>query len=290
MAPEIVRRSEYEGKPVDMWSMGILLYAILCGYFPFRAKNYPDLYRRIARGSFEIPEELSANAKDLIRQLLIMDPYQRLSAPAALKHPWLQAQLANVPDMAKMRLEIPILISEKASDDIDEHVLHELEEFGVNREDLIKQILSKTHSAVVTLYYLLLDVVVANRRNGGTISRNRSGSGVLTATQLMQAHLGSNPSNGIGTGGSSGSGVNWKKYGQQATYAPSPALIARSDVPGSNLLQGVLNSRPKSASATRASSNFGNTNAVANPAVNTSSANIPNSTSTRPHSANAGRR
>lgn len=50
MAPEIVRRSEYEGKPVDMWSMGILLYALLCGCFPFRAKAYPDLYRRIARG------------------------------------------------------------------------------------------------------------------------------------------------------------------------------------------------------------------------------------------------
>ena len=38
MAPEIVRRSEYEGKPVDIWSMGILLYALLCGCFPFRAK------------------------------------------------------------------------------------------------------------------------------------------------------------------------------------------------------------------------------------------------------------
>jgi hypothetical protein len=52
MAPEIVRRTEYEGKPVDIWSMGILLYALLCGCFPFRAKAYPDLYRRIARGLF----------------------------------------------------------------------------------------------------------------------------------------------------------------------------------------------------------------------------------------------
>ena len=50
MAPEIVRRMEYEGKPVDIWSLGILLYALLCGCFPFRAKSYPDLYRRIARG------------------------------------------------------------------------------------------------------------------------------------------------------------------------------------------------------------------------------------------------
>eukprot|EP01035_Chromulina_nebulosa_P020996 gene20996-27209_t len=60
MAPEIVRRQEYEGKSIDMWSLGILLYALLCGCFPFRAKSYPDLYRRIARGIFTIPEELSA--------------------------------------------------------------------------------------------------------------------------------------------------------------------------------------------------------------------------------------
>ncbi|CAM9389451.1 unnamed protein product, partial [Ectocarpus fasciculatus] len=157
MAPEIVRRSEYEGKPVDMWSLGILLYAILCGYFPFRAKNYPDLYRRIARGVFDIPEELSPNAKDLIRQLLTMDATQRITAPAAMKHPWLQTQFANVPDMAKLRLENPILISEKPSDDIDEAVVRELEEFGLNRDELTKQILSKTHSAMATLYYLLLD-------------------------------------------------------------------------------------------------------------------------------------
>ena len=54
MAPEIVQRLEYEGKAVDMWSMGILMYALLCGCFPFRAKSYPDLYRRIARGTFQV--------------------------------------------------------------------------------------------------------------------------------------------------------------------------------------------------------------------------------------------
>jgi serine/threonine protein kinase len=288
MAPEIVRRSEYEGKPVDMWSLGILLYAILCGYFPFRAKNYPDLYRRIARGSFEIPEELSANAKDLIRQLLTMDPYQRLTAPAALKHPWLQAQLASAPDLAKLRLDTPILISEKASDDVDEHVLHELEEFGIAREDLMKQILSKTHSATVTLYYLLLDVTLSNRRNG-TGNRNKANNAPLSTAQLLQGHMGSNPNNGVGTGGSSGSGVNWKKYAQNATYAPSPGLLGRGDNSGgANLLQGVLSSRPKSASATRVSGQPSGGSGVIN--GNHGGTMTGPSSSSRPHSAHAGRR
>ena len=145
MAPEIVRRSEYEGKPVDIWSMGILLYALLCGCFPFRAKvchffhlkliqnsskldivfatkAYPDLYRRIARGTFAIPDELSAPVKDLLRQLLNVDAATRITAHAALRHPWLQSQLVNAPNIDKMRLESTILISDKPSDDLDDQV------------------------------------------------------------------------------------------------------------------------------------------------------------------------
>jgi serine/threonine protein kinase len=289
MAPEIVRRSEYEGKPVDMWSLGILLYAILCGYFPFRAKNYPDLYRRIARGVFEIPEELSSNAKDLIKQLLTMDPTQRLTAPGCLKHPWLQSAYSNASDIAKMRSETPILISEKPADDLDESVLRELEEFGLNKDELSKQILSKTHSAITTLYYLLLDATITARKTG-TAVRGKYANNAMNAMHNLQSQLGvsSDPSNGVGTNGSSNSGVNWKKYGQQATYAPSPALIARSDSPGANLLQGVLNSRPKSASGGRS-----NTTSSSGTNVNNIGVNVTNTTansSQRPHSAYAGRR
>ena len=123
MAPEIVRRLEYEGKPVDIWSLGILLYALLCGCFPFRAKSYPDLYRRIARGTFPIPEEFSPAVKDMLRQLLTVDVAQRINAHALLRHPWLQSQLAAAPDMAKLRHDTAILISDRADDDLDDATL-----------------------------------------------------------------------------------------------------------------------------------------------------------------------
>lgn len=164
MAPEIVRRTEYEGKPVDMWSMGILLYALLCGCFPFRAKSYPDLYRRIARGTFVIPEELSVSVKDLLRQLLTVDVAQRITSHAALRHPWLQMQLATSPDINKLRLETLILISDKPSDDIDEQTLAEMEKFGIMRDEVIRLILTKTHSAIASFYYLLLEIMVTKRR------------------------------------------------------------------------------------------------------------------------------
>ena len=164
MAPEIVRRTEYEGKPVDMWSMGILLYALLCGCFPFRAKSYPDLYRRIARGTFAIPEELSAGVKDLLRQFLTVDVSQRITAQAALRHSWLQVQLATSPDIAKLRLETPILVSDKPSDDIDEQTLSELDKFGLGKDDVVRMVLTKTHSSIATFYYLLLDINMTKKR------------------------------------------------------------------------------------------------------------------------------
>jgi serine/threonine protein kinase len=176
MAPEIVNRLEYDGIPVDMWSLGILLYALLCGCFPFRAKTYPDLYRRIARGTFAIPDELSSQAKDLIRQLLNADVSQRMNSHAALRHPWLHSQFSTAPDMDKLRKETPILISDRASDDMDEETLNEIEKYGILKEDIVKTVLTKTHSAIATLYYLLLDLIVTRRKKQTGSSKHRSSS------------------------------------------------------------------------------------------------------------------
>jgi len=50
MAPELVRKSEYDGRQVDMWALGVLLYALLAGAFPFRGQNEKELYGKISRG------------------------------------------------------------------------------------------------------------------------------------------------------------------------------------------------------------------------------------------------
>ena len=58
MSPEIVMRREYHGHPTDIWASGILLYAMLCGKFPFKGKDTKDLYKMIAKGIYQIPESL----------------------------------------------------------------------------------------------------------------------------------------------------------------------------------------------------------------------------------------
>ncbi len=246
MAPEIVNRLEYEGIPVDMWSLGILLYALLCGCFPFRAKTYPDLYRRIARGTFAIPDELSSQAKDLIRQLLTADVSHRMTSQAALKHPWLQSQFSASPDRDKMRKETPILISDRASDDIDEETLQEIERYGIVKEELVKTVLTKTHSAIATLYYLLLDIIITKRKKNGSSKRGNAAGSERNKSYQIQS--------------------NFNMYGnQQTNFHYNPAYVLNQDNNNQpqqpqvqhinmNPFQGAeASARPRSASATRSS-------------------------------------
>ena len=80
MSPEIASRREYLGPPTDIWSLGVLLYAMICGSFPFKGLTESELYKKIIAGSLNIPSSVSENAKTLIKKMLSSDPSKRPSA------------------------------------------------------------------------------------------------------------------------------------------------------------------------------------------------------------------
>lgn len=80
MAPEIVMKKEYSGPPADMWSLGVLLYAMLCGVFPFKGATEPELFRCIQRCHITFPTHVSNSAKALVSRLLKFDPEKRATA------------------------------------------------------------------------------------------------------------------------------------------------------------------------------------------------------------------
>jgi len=92
VAPEVLNASGY-GKEVDMWSIGVITYILLCGFPPFYGDTVPEIFEQIMEASFDYPEEywgsISANAKNFIGRLLVVDTTARMSAEEALKHPWL---------------------------------------------------------------------------------------------------------------------------------------------------------------------------------------------------------
>ncbi|CAF89225.1 unnamed protein product, partial [Tetraodon nigroviridis] len=102
-APEILRGNAY-GPEVDMWSVGVILYILLCGFEPFfdpRGDQY--MYSRILNCDYEFVspwwDEVSLNAKDLVSKLIVLDPRQRLSVREALDHPWVLGKAARFSHM-----------------------------------------------------------------------------------------------------------------------------------------------------------------------------------------------
>jgi serine/threonine protein kinase len=103
VAPEVVQcleddRSTY-GLEVDMWAVGVVMYILLCGYPPFYAEDDDEVFDQILTGDFEFPsphwDSISAEAKDLIKQCLIVDPAKRIKAAAALEHPWVKGSAVS---------------------------------------------------------------------------------------------------------------------------------------------------------------------------------------------------
>jgi len=93
VAPEVLTSDSYT-PAVDMWSVGVIIYILLCGYPPFYADNAPALFKKImeVQYDFEDPawEEVSEEAKDLIRHLLVKDPANRFTATKCREHPWVK--------------------------------------------------------------------------------------------------------------------------------------------------------------------------------------------------------
>ncbi|KAL1914519.1 uncharacterized protein VTP21DRAFT_8233 [Calcarisporiella thermophila] len=88
-APELLNAKMYTGPEVDIWSLGIVLYVLVCGKVPFDDQSMPALHAKIKRGIVEYPNYLSSECKHLISRMLVTDPSQRATLTEIMEHPWL---------------------------------------------------------------------------------------------------------------------------------------------------------------------------------------------------------
>ena len=110
MAPEIVNKKDYYGPPADIWSLGVLLYAMLMGKFPFKGSTERELFKCIAKGVYATPVNVSVPAKMLLNKLMQVDPLKRPTCDEIMKDPFMceQAKSGEAPSSALPKITEPL--------------------------------------------------------------------------------------------------------------------------------------------------------------------------------------
>jgi len=101
VAPEVLKNKGYNSGAVDLWSAGVILYILLCGFPPFYEEELPALFDQILKGRYDFPspwwDNVSEGAKQLVKGLLTVDPKKRLTAEQVIAHPWVTGDAPSNP-------------------------------------------------------------------------------------------------------------------------------------------------------------------------------------------------
>eukprot|EP01028_Stygiella_incarcerata_P011279 TRINITY_DN62_c0_g1_i1.p1 TRINITY_DN62_c0_g1~~TRINITY_DN62_c0_g1_i1.p1 ORF type:complete len:508 (-),score=123.69 TRINITY_DN62_c0_g1_i1:259-1782(-) len=149
-APEVISGKLYAGPEVDVWSCGVILFALLCGRLPFDEDSIPALFHKIRDGDYHLPSHLSPLSRDLIARMLVVDPLSRMSIAEIRNHAWFQVNLplylSVVPDVSQQQTEI--------EEDILSQVMVKME---VDRTTALECLRSDDMNEITVAYNLIAD-------------------------------------------------------------------------------------------------------------------------------------
>mmetsp|Transcript_2332 Transcript_2332/g.3262 ORF Transcript_2332/g.3262 Transcript_2332/m.3262 type:complete len:691 (+) Transcript_2332:361-2433(+) len=143
-APEMIAGKKYWGPKADTWSMGVILFALVCGFLPFEDSNTSVLYKKILSGKYSLPSWVSHHLRDLIKHILDTNPDTRYSVNEIRRHPWYT------------RVNIPPAFPLDQIDNFDENIIHELGNRGLDEEAVREDLQNRAHSYSTAAYYLIL--------------------------------------------------------------------------------------------------------------------------------------
>lgn len=136
-APEMIAGKKYNGLMSDIWSCGVILFAMVCGYLPFEDPNTNLLYKKILNAEYSIPQFVSDDCRDLITKILNTDPTLRFKIDDIRKHPWYS--IVNVKDYGG-------IIVGKHPIPVDNEIVDSLAQFEFDLDQVKKFVESNRHN------------------------------------------------------------------------------------------------------------------------------------------------
>ncbi|XP_070685000.1 serine/threonine-protein kinase SIK3 homolog isoform X2 [Pempheris klunzingeri] len=161
-APELFEGKEYDGPKVDIWSLGVVLYVLVCGALPFDGSTLQNLRARVLSGKFRIPFFMSTDCEYLIRHMLVLEPSRRLTMEQICKNKWMR-QGDPDPDFDRLIAECEQVKTERDTELINEQVLIAMSEMGLDRERTLQSLQTDAYDHYSAIYSLLADRLKKNK-------------------------------------------------------------------------------------------------------------------------------
>lgn len=153
-APEVFEGKEYEGPQLDIWSLGVVLYVLVCGSLPFDGPNLPALRQRVLEGRFRIPFFMSRDCETLIRRMLVVEPAKRITIAQIRQHRWMQAEPALLLPACPA---FSLLGYTSSVGNYDEQALGIMQTLGVDRKKTVESLQKRSYNHFAAIYYLLVE-------------------------------------------------------------------------------------------------------------------------------------
>lgn len=153
-APEMIAGHKYVPPMVDIWSCGVILFALVCGFLPFEDQNHTELYKKILNAEYEMPDFVSPEVASLIQGMLTTDPTERMTLADIRKHVWYN----QIPEAS--------LRDREDYGSLDEDILDQLDSYGFPREYAAKCLQTNKHNHVTTTYYLIKEKQLRSQHAG----------------------------------------------------------------------------------------------------------------------------
>ncbi|OMP84108.1 putative serine/threonine-protein kinase [Diplodia seriata] len=150
-APEMLKGEKYAGEKVDVWSLGVIAYALLCGELPFDEDDENETKKRILKEEPKYPDHMPEQAKDLIVKLLSKRPLLRPSLPEILQHPWLAEHAPQQQAILKLQQPPPF------TTELEKETLQRMRSAGVDIDKVIENVLAQRCDTLAGWWALLLE-------------------------------------------------------------------------------------------------------------------------------------